>query len=467
MIFLMRMLGRNATTLPGKIALRLYKHLPYALTKNLNVTLITGTNGKTTTTRMLCSIYESSGYTVVTNVSGANLGSGVVTALMEGLPLINRNSGQIRVVIEIDEAAFGKYAKDLNPKVIAVTNLFRDQLDRYGELSKTREFIRKGIEESQNAKILLCADDSLCASLAYDTANNKETGYSWENISKKVEGRLFFCGVEKSSMVQNSENASATTEAANCVFCGTAYVYTHRSFGHLGHYICPSCGFSHPESSLHCDYERLLNNQFNATFWWTDVSTKPDDIMNLTLPVPGEHNVYNAMTATGAAFLNGIPFKTVKDGLMNAKAGFGRMERIKIKDHEVCIVLVKNPVGLERALDFLDNATDAGNVMLLLNDGIADGTDVSWIWDVDFENKRFPGTCFVSGNRCYDMALRLQYAGVEKDRIIVSNDFVNLFEKALSECERDKCLYLLPNYTSLLELRAYLSDKYQLKEIWK
>jgi len=524
-IFLMRMLRRNATTLPGKIALRLDKQLLVTLAKDLNVTLITGTNGKTTTTGMLCSIYESAGYRVVTNVSGANLGSGVATALIEGLPIMNKKNDHIRVVIEIDEAAFGKYAKDLNPKVIAITNLFRDQLDRYGELSKTREFIRKGIEESRNAKILICADDSLCASLAYEASNTctstsiKTTNISNESdilnkldassgsetpstintssesvisnisnaasaldlhtvcdeechatknfknvFSKNLKGRLFFCGVEKTSMIPDSENKSVTTEAGNCVFCGATYDYSHRSFGHLGYFKCPSCGFSHPKTSLHCDYERLPNNQFNATFWWTN---PVGDSMNLTLPVPGEHNVYNAMTAVGAAFLNGISFHDSKNGLLHAKAGFGRMERFKICDREVCIVLVKNPVGLERALDFLDNATDAGNLLLLLNDGIADGTDVSWIWDVDFESKRFPDTCFVSGNRCYDMALRLLYAGVAKDRITVSYDFVSMFEMALKQCKKDECLYLLPNYTSLLELRAYLSKKYHLKEIWK
>ncbi|MHB1483398.1 MAG: DUF1727 domain-containing protein [Saccharofermentanales bacterium] len=452
MIFLMRLSGRNATTLPGKTALWLYKKLPAYLTRNKNVTIITGTNGKTTTTRMLCSIYESAGFRVVTNVSGANLASGVITALIENLSFSDmlsakKNSpgnNRLRIVLEMDEGAFGRYSASLNPSVIAITNLFRDQLDRYGELSITRELIRKGIRESVKAAILLCSDDSLCASLAED-----------------CKGRNVFCGIGKASMREAQPNLSAATEAGNCVFCGEEYDYSHRSFGHLGYYKCPGCGFTRPEPSFHCEYEKLENNMFHVYYKWKG------EKIDLILPIPGEFNVYNAMTAVAAACMNGISLADTKKGLLLAKAGFGRMERFNIEDRDVCIVLVKNPVGLERALDFLANATDAGSVLFLLNDGIADGTDVSWIWDVDFESKKIPGDIHVSGSRCYDMALRLMYAGADKDAITVSYDFTAQFEKALKACEKGECLYVLPNYTSLLELRSYLSKTYHLKEIWK
>lgn len=466
MIFLMRLSGRNATTLPGKMALRINRKLPAYLTKNRNVTIITGTNGKTTTTRMLCSIYETAGFRVVTNVSGANLASGVITALIENLSFsdifsaeknsrTNESSGddRLRIVLEMDEGAFGRFAASLNPSIIAITNLFRDQLDRYGELSKTREFIRKGIKESSKAAILLCSDDSLCASLAED-----------------CKGRNVFYGIGEKSMREAQPNLSASTEAGNCVFCGEEYDYSHRSFGHLGYYKCPGCGFTRPEPSFHCEYEKLENNRFHVFFKWENGSKDlvlRENKMDLVLPIPGEFNVYNAMTAVAAACVNGMSLAGTKEGLLRAKAGFGRMERFNIEDREVCIVLVKNPVGLERALDFLANATDAGSALFLLNDGIADGTDVSWIWDVDFESRKMPGSIYVSGSRCYDMALRLMYAGSDKDAISVSYDFTGQFEKALKTCKKGECLYVLPNYTSLLELRSYLSKKYHLKEIWK
>ena len=233
MIFLMRRLGRNATTLPGKTALWMDRDLPSYLTRHQNVTLITGTNGKTTATRMLCSIYQASGFRVITNVSGANLISGIVTALIEGLSFsdisnsaknkVNTGSDRtgkacerkpVRIVLEIDEGAFGRYAASLHPAVIAVTNLFRDQLDRYGELSKTRACLLHGIQESKEARVLLCADDSLCASLA------GELSASLADKGREGESRVKFCGMEKDSMQENRANRSAATEAGNCVFCG-------------------------------------------------------------------------------------------------------------------------------------------------------------------------------------------------------------------------------------------------------
>ena len=472
MIFLMRRLGRNATTLPGKVALRIHRDLPSYLTSRQNVTLITGTNGKTTATRMLCSIYQASGFRVITNVSGANLITGIVTALIEGLSFSDISSSgkacdrkPVRIVLEIDEGAFGRYAATLHPAVIAVTNLFRDQLDRYGELSKTRACLLHGIKESKEARVLLCADDSLCASLAGDLSASSA------DKDMKGESRVMFCGMEKDSMQENKANRSAATEAGNCVFCGATYRYSHRSFGHLGYYHCPDCGFSRPEADFHGEYSMVRNNQYQAAYWWSTpaVPGGPSSSEKLTvlLPIPGEHNVYNAMTAIAAACMNGIRLMDARQGVLETRAGFGRMERIRIKERDVCIVLIKNPVGLERALDFLGNATDAGDVLILLNDGIADGTDVSWIWDVDFETKEFPRKIFVSGSRCYDMALRIQYAGVDKENILVSYDFAAQFETALSECREGECLYILPNYTSLLELRSYLAGKYHLKEIWK
>lgn len=549
----MRLLGRNATTLPGKIAVKMCKKLPGFITRGQNVTLVTGTNGKTTATRMLCSIYEAQGIKVVTNVSGANLISGVLTSLIEGLSFSeiynarkrvkhsskkesaakhdsnnNNNSNinniysdfnihnpntlteeyldpnRLRLILEIDEAAFGRFSSQLNPFIIGVTNLFRDQLDRYGELSKTRELIRKGIKHSPAAKVVLCADDSLCASLAIG-----------------LENEVMFFGVDPDSMHDANEYTGNITEAGNCVFCGAAYDYSHRSFGHLGDYSCPDCHFSRPHTDLTASYTHYRNNFYNTVIKGNDkISVKSElnltmttetekDIVSLTtrnvkaasdqnfstntninvidelsvsdsqvkkstvnsvelvIPIPGEHNIYNALCATALAMVNGVSLSKCKDGLLNTKAGFGRMERFEIEGHEICIILVKNPVGLDRALSFLDLADDKGPVMFLLNDNTADGTDVSWIWDVDFENRELPRRCYVSGGRCYDMALRLKYAGVRKEDITVSEDFVAIFNQALANCKENECFYLLPNYTSLLELRAYLEKTYDLKAIWK
>ncbi|MHB8961929.1 MAG: MurT ligase domain-containing protein [Saccharofermentanales bacterium] len=466
MIKVMRLLRRNATTLPGKAAFLIAKGLPEYLTSGQNVTMITGTNGKTTTARMVCSIYEKSGCRVVSNVSGANLISGIITTLIEKLSVmdireararakskdLHGDSAPLRIVLETDEGAFGRFAGRLNPAVTAVTNLFRDQLDRYGELTMTRELIRKGIESAPDSAAVLCADDSLSASMF--PAGRK---------------KLLYCGISDRSMNQDTKDSGTITEAGSCIFCGTAYEYRYRTYGHLGSYHCPGCGFTRPSPDLEGDYSHLGNNLYNLTLnirapGYFDFH---EDSMDIRLPIPGEYNVYNAITAAGTAIANMVSISNIREGIEDSKAGFGRMEKFEVGGREVCIVLVKNPAGLERALSFLDNASDAGSVQFLLNDNIADGTDVSWIWDVDFESRRFAVKCHVSGTRCYDMALRLKYAGVLEEQISVDPDYASGFETALKQCRQGRCLYVFPNYTSLISLRSYLEKKYRLSSIWE
>lgn len=439
-ILLMRAVGLNATTFPGKITYRVGKHLPEYLTSGQNVTLITGTNGKTTTARMLCSVYEKAGYKVISNVSGANLISGIITTLIEHRSIYGTNT---RIVLEIDEAAFGRYSGVLSPSCIAVTNLFRDQLDRYGELTRTRDLIRKGIVQAGEARIILCADDSLVASLFPDGGEN-----------------VTFYGISDNGTIDVSGAPQASAETGNCVFCGTMYDYSARTYGHLGIYGCSGCGFTRPLPDIGFSYKHRGNNYYELLL--TD-----DHKTNVIVPVPGEHNVYNAVTAITAALVSGESTDAAVFGISETSAGFGRMEKFEIGGREVCIVLVKNPVGLDRALTFLSNASDAGGVQFILNDKIADGTDVSWIWDVDFESVKIPLPVHVSGSRGFDIALRLKYSGIMERDIKVDTDVSASFDKALLECAKGKCLYIFPNYTSMLELRNYLKKKFRLKGIWE
>ncbi len=464
----MRLIGRNATTLPGTIAFKFCRRLPGFLTKGQDVTLVTGTNGKTTAVRILCSIYRSNGFEVITNVSGANLISGIIAAMMESMKISsimkahklqkqNLKEDKIKIILEVDEAVFAKYSNELNPSVIAVTNLFRDQLDRYGELSKIRELIRSGILKASKSKIILCADDSLTASLGVG-----------------IEKRVFYAGVNKESMKGFTELPKDNPEAGNCVFCSTGYSYKGRTFGHLGDYKCPGCSFKRPELDFSVSYFHTGNNNYKICLndnKRVDSKKKSRDFAGCSvetlLPIPGEHNVYNALTAFSAAIAGGIPAAECLAGIKNASSGFGRMERFVIAGKDVCTVLVKNPAGLDRVLDFLNNAEDMGALLFLLNDNDADGTDVSWIWDVDFESRIIPGKVFVSGSRCYDMALRIQYSGKDKSDITASEDFVDMFNRALEMCEVGKCFYILPNYTSMLSLRKHMEKKYRLKGIWE
>jgi lipid II isoglutaminyl synthase (glutamine-hydrolysing) len=443
----LRLLGRGATALPGKAALTLDPQLLARLTARRQVFLVTGTNGKTTTVRILCALLRQQGYTIITNPSGANLDSGLATTLLDNLRLLRRPpvdpgaAARLALVFEIDEAFFGKLAARLNPTVSVVTNFFRDQLDRFGELQHTRDLIAKGLDASR-AKVVLCADDSLCASLA-----------------RGRESDTLFFGIAASALQPRS--ADAIHESAFCTFCGSRYEYDGMVYGHLGRFRCPGCGFARPEPDLAFLPADLDGKALSLNLNWRGQTAQA------ILPIPGIHNGYNAAAALLAALAAGLPFEPSVAALARAQAAFGRMERFRVEDREVCLILVKNPVGMDRALDFVAAAPDAGGVMMLLNANDPDGRDVSWIWDVHFEHHLPQGRIGVSGQRCHDMALRLYYAGKKPEDLMTDPAHAELFDRLLADCPPGRCLYILPNYTAMLALRADLARRYQLREFWR
>lgn len=441
---LLRLLGRGATTFPGKLALTIAPGLLSELTDGRRVFLVTGTNGKTTSVRMLCKILEEQGLTVVTNPSGANLDSGLTTTLLENLALLRRDRGTIRktaLVFEIDEAFFAKLAARIKPDICIITNFFRDQLDRFGELQHTRDLIARGLAES-GATAVLCADDSLCASLGKDRPF--PTAYF---------------GMKAASMTRQA--GQAVLESPFCTFCGTRYHYDGIAYGHLGLFACPGCGFQRPEPDLVFEPVETSERRLVMQVTWQGQTARVDS------PVPGLHNAYNAAGALLAALSAGFPLQACAQALGRTAAAFGRMERFTAGTKEVCLILVKNPVGMERALDFVARATDVGGVMLLLNANDPDGRDVSWIWDVHFEENLLPGRVGVSGIRCDDLALRLYYAGKESGDLLVTPDHLALFDRLLAACPDGRCLYLLPNYTAMLAIRADLARRYSLRDFWR
>lgn len=465
----LRLLGRGATTLPGRAALKICPEIISLLAENQKIIVLTGTNGKTTTTHMAAGILDSLGYAVVTNVSGANLATGIATTLIEGIKIRARaeKAGKKTVyVIEADEAAFAKVSGLLKPAVCVVTNLFRDQLDRYGELAHTQALIAKGLDSAES-QIILDADDSLVAAL--------ERGRS---------DRVTFFGMDEASMTRNSvtnaDNSAlgkTTSDASYCSFCQTKYEYRARSFGHLGDFFCPSCGYSRKKPAFSVSYDTEPNKgQTPSDVGFPVTLSYKGESITVGLPIPGIHNFYNTAAAVAACVILGekwgeetLSFAKAVQGVELVRPAFGRMEKIKIGSKSLCLLLVKNPVGLERALSFVSQASDAGGMYLLLNSNDADGKDVSWIWDVDFESRKYPERVFVSGERYGDMYLRLAYAGIDKNRMQARpmEECGALVDEALAECEDGKCLYILPNYTSMLALREILVRRYHLKDFWK
>lgn len=440
----LRLIGSGATTLPGKVALRIDPKLLRSLSTGVPVLVVTGTNGKTTTTRMLCAILRGLGWAVVTNRSGANLKTGLATTLLENRKKLR--APRTVAVLEIDEAAFRRVAAGLDPKVVVVTNLFRDQLDRFGELATTLRFLSEGLDACA-ARLVTDADDSLCASLG-----------------RGREARTLFYGFEPAAMLP--PDAVRGTEATHCLFCGAHYVYRGRTYGHLGDFACPSCGYARPASALSC--RGILSEDGTGT---RALFVHGEEARETDIPVPGRYNVYNALAATATALAFGEDFAAVLSHLPSSDTGFGRMELIRAGDRSIRLILVKNPAGFDQAVEFLCAAKDVGAALFVLNDNIADGTDVSWIWDADIERLaergRVPPLVGASGKRVQDMALRLVYAGVPADRLRTGENAHALLKELLAACPPDTCLYVLPTYTAMLALRARLASDYGLAGFWE
>ena len=460
---ILRLLGKGATTLPGKIALKIDPGIIAEISRGLTIVTVTGTNGKTTTSHMISDMLRSMGHDVINNISGANLQSGVATTL-----ICEKAKGGEIYVLETDEAAFAKIAGQLSPKVCVVTNLFRDQLDRYGELTHTRDLIAGGIADT-DAAVVLNSDDSLVAS-----------------IGKGMEDRCVFYGMDKDSMKENNLKyppkksiIPASPDAVYCPVCKVRYEYGSRSFGHLGDFRCPRCGARSPKNRFAVIYD-LAQSPSKEGYGFKIKDDVTGSIRDMKLKVPGSHNLYNTLASVAAVTVleektgnDGKPseeiFGKVSQSQDKVSAAFGRMEKIDVGSKKICILLVKNPVGLDRALQFVTESEDRASLMMLLSSNFADGKDVSWIWDVDFEARAedLPELIAVSGQRYADMKLRLEYSGRD---VAVSGDMdkaSEILKQLIEKCPDGKCVYILPTYTAMLALRAVLVKDLGLKDFWK
>ena len=436
----LRLLGRGGTALPGKLALRVCPDLLGQVSRGVQTVLITGTNGKTTTTRMLCAMYDGLGLSYFTNRSGANLASGLAAVYLDNAALTGRPKCT-RAVIECDEGALRQVSGRLRPAVIVVTNVFRDQLDRYGEVTHTLESIRAGILAAPEATVCLNADCSLTASLAGDVPNP-----------------VRFFGLD----VPCEATAAGVSDAPRCIRCGGAYQYRYHTYAHLGGFYCPHCGYARPEPDTAVTGLTALRPDGSTARFRCG-----DDELSADISLPSVYNVCNAAAALCAAGALGLPVRRAAETLGGVRAGFGRMEVLPVGRHEARIILVKNPAGCDRALDYL--ATIPGDFLAVfcLNDKTADGTDVSWIWDADYERLIARGTvreAVVYGTRAGDMRLRLKYAGLDDAHIRCAADLDELMQWMR---QADRPVYLLPNYTSLLEVRERIAAESGGRKFWE
>ena len=439
---LIRLLGRGGTDFPGRVALKLCPDLLGELAKNVTTILVTGTNGKTTTSRMIEQALADSGISYFANKSGANLLSGVTAEFA----VHSTAGGRCKydyALIETDEAAFKYISKYVDAKAVAVTNVFRDQLDRYGEVSHTLENIRIGIENSKNAVICLNADDSLCTSL-HDAVPNPVLFYGVDTPIYKT-------------------RVAELSDAPYCIRCKHEYEYSYVTYGHLGGYRCPNCGYARPATQIAVREVICSDADHSEIVVTVDGKDYPT-----TVNLPGGYNIYNACTTMAMGKALGLDLNVVSQSLSRFACGFGRMEKFHIGNADLRMILIKNPAGCNQVLNFLSGVQEPCIFTACLNDRTQDGTDVSWIWDVDFERLAELGdklaAVYVSGVRAEDLAMRFYYAGIPMEKLHVEKNYDKLTDELTKQ---EKPVFIMPTYTAMLALRTTISKKYGFKEFWE
>ena len=441
--FFSRLMKRGGTAMPGRVAMKLCPNLLLLLSHDVFCVAVTGTNGKTTCSRMIEEAFAEAHLSFFANRSGANLMSGIVTEFVMNCTLFG-SMKKCYAVIECDEAAARTVFGQLQPKVIVVTNLFRDQLDRYGEITHTLSNIREGIQSVPDAILCLNADCSLTASLSSGSVLNRITWY----------------GIDATAGLHAV--SSTLSDASHCIRCKTEYVYDYHTYAHLGGFRCPNCGYKRQLPDYGVTKIVCMDDHHSEAILRT-----PDGELSMTVNLPAGYNLYNAAAAFCAARAVGISSEICLNALSHFSCGFGRMESFLIGGGAK-MILVKNPAGCSQALEFVSKIKDSFVLVVCLNDRSADGTDISWIWDADFELLAPLSDqiqkLYVSGDRASDLRIRLKYAGFPDERIIVMHNYGQLLDQLQEE---QLPIYILPTYTAMLELRSVLVHRCGGAEFWE
>lgn len=440
-----KILKRSGTNMPGNVAAKIDKQVLKKLSEPFYIIMITGTNGKTTTTGMVSQILNENGVDFITNKSGANLFGGVTSLFISSVNVFGKCKKNT-ALIEVDEATIDRVTNYIEPDILVVTNFFRDQLDRYGELYSTLNKVRSGILKTKKIKLVLNSDDSLCASLGDATQNE-----------------VLYFGVEKTAIENTDENN--ISDASFCIHCKTKYEYSYFVLGHLGDFKCPKCGYSRPTPNVKCtDVLELTTTNSRIQF------SIDDNSFEANINVAGFYNIYNALAAIACAKILDYPVEKSISALNNFQNSFGRMENIVVGNKNIRLILAKNPTGFNQILNYLFTEQRSVHVAFLINDRVQDGTDVSWLWDVDFEKlAQMDGhlsQVYASGIRAEDMAVRLKYAGVGTEKIITEKVYNQLISTGLDSLDTGNTLYIVPTYTAMLDIRQLLKEKFGLKDFW-
>jgi UDP-N-acetylmuramyl tripeptide synthase len=459
-----RAIGREGGALPGRVLLALSPRALEVLARRgrrngRRIVLVSATNGKTTTTALLAEMLATGGLEVVHNVTGANLRSGIATTLLQA-----GRRGDV-CVLETDEATLPRVAPDLRPDVIVLGNLFRDQLDRFGELEVLADRWRDTLAalDAEAVTIVYNADDPLIASLVAD--------HVAQAAAAGIDASTVAFGLDDDRVAQPGLPHAA--DSRFCRRCGGALDYEHSWVGHLGAWSCSTCDSARPELDVVADEIEL--DGLAATNLRVSVDRGLDPVA-VRLPIPGLYNVYNVVAAIAAADRLGVSNGHVVDAIATSAPSFGRFERIPVpgpngEQGTITLLLVKNPTGLNEVVRTLvASGVDLTATLFALNDGIADGRDTSWVWDADVEPLlERAGAMVVTGDRCEEFALRAIYGGLDPDGVLLEPDLeqamYRVIERARDFTEHGHA-YALVTYTSMLRMRAVIADQGWARSYW-
>ncbi|MGI1692979.1 lipid II isoglutaminyl synthase subunit MurT [Streptococcus uberis] len=427
---LLKSMGRGSTY-PGKLALQFDKNILDTLAKDYEIVVVTGTNGKTLTTALTVGILKEAYGQVLTNPSGANMITGIVSSFLTAK---KGKSGKKIAVLEIDEASLPRITQYIKPSLFVFTNIFRDQMDRYGEIYTTYQLIIDGAKNAPEATILANGDSPLFASK--ELVNPvKYYGFNTEDHEPQL--------------------AHYNTEGILCPKCQAILQYRLNTYANLGHYICLNCDFKRPK----------LDYQLSALTKTTNVSSAfVIDGQEYSINVGGLYNIYNALAAVSVAEFFGLSPEQIKAGFEKSRAVFGRQETFSIGDKSCTLVLIKNPVGASQALEMIKLADYPFSLSVLLNANYADGIDTSWIWDANFELIQEMDITEINagGVRHSEIARRLRVSGYDSSKISEKENLKEVMQAI--EKQDSKHAYILATYTAMLAFRELLASRHVVRK---
>ncbi|MEW6408405.1 MAG: MurT ligase domain-containing protein [Patescibacteria group bacterium] len=433
----------HGSSLPGVVAEKIDPKIAKKLSSKFkkDIILITGTNGKTTTAKLISNIIEAAGFSKIHNLTGANLVRGVISSLISHSNFFGKINSDFGL-FEIDEATLPEAVEKLNPQIIIFNNLFRDQLDRYGEIDKIAKVWKKTLQKIHPAtKIILNIDDPSIGFLV-QRLNNETTTFGIEDEKYKIDKLPSFA------------------DAIFCPKCGTKFEYKILYLSHLGKYFCPKCGLLRPKPQViarDIELKNTLGIKLKINYGHRE------SIVDVNLF--GLYNVYNILAAATCGYALDFSCEIIKKALCKFTPAFGRFEKTKIEKTPATLLLIKNPTGATEVIHALTFDKKPKNLFVILNDDIPDGRDVSWIWDTEWENlTNFVNFIFISGKRAEDMILRLKYAQIPQEKMFLIK---NPKEALILACKKsdERPLFILPNYSAMYSLRNFLAEEGYLPKI--